>query len=74
MALICMEYLPLDVKQKQSNQSTTLDAKKHSQCLVCPIYMIFSSTISAHGKLSTAWIKGDERSLTMSKRGGGIAI
>ena len=70
MALICMEYLPLDVKQKQSNQSTTLDGKKHSQCLVYPIYMIFLSAVSAHGKLSTAWIKGDERSLTMSKKEG----
>ena len=40
MALICMDYLPLDVKQKQSNQSTTLDAKKQSQCLVYPISMI----------------------------------
>lgn len=56
MALICMDYLPLDVKQKQSNQFTTLDAKKHSQCLVYPIYRIFLSAISAHGKLSTAWI------------------
>ena len=56
MALICMDYLPLDVKQKQSNQFTTLDAKKHSQCLDYPIYRIFLSAISAHGKLSTAWI------------------